>query len=78
MIPKTIKSAKIADALEKEITEMLKAGQDVHIPGIGRISVIQKAERAGVNPATGERITIAARRAPKLSPAPALKTVLNG
>lgn len=51
----------------------LAAGEEISLPGIGKFAVVQKPERQGRNPATGESITIAARRAVKFTAAKALK-----
>lgn len=75
-VPKTLK--KVKDDFVAEVTEMLKRGEEVAIPGIGTLSVIDKAERPGRNPFTGEAITIPAKKAPKFVPAGALKAAVNG
>ena len=46
--------------------------------GFGKFSVADRAARQGVNPATGEKIQIAASKAAKFSPASGLKNKLNG
>lgn len=51
------------DALEKVVGKELSSGGELTLPGIGKLSVAQKPERKGRNPATGESITIAARKA---------------
>ena len=40
------------------VQDELKAGGEVTLPGIGKLSVKHKAARKGRNPATGEEITI--------------------
>ncbi len=65
------------DSLNFVITESLAAGGDVTLPGLGKFSVKETAERTGRNPATGETITIAAKRGPKFSPAKALKDAVK-
>lgn len=67
----------IIDTLGTIVTEALVAGDDITLPGVGKLSVVQKAARTGRNPATGEEVKIAARRAPKFSAAKALKDALN-
>lgn len=64
-------------ALGEVVTDALKSGDDVALPGIGKLAVTQRAAREGRNPATGESIKIAAKRAPKFSAAKALKDALN-
>ena len=65
------------DAAFDAITGELAAGRDVAIAGFGKFSVSDRAAREGRNPATGERIQIAASRAAKFSAAAALKAQLN-
>ncbi|MCX7204770.1 MAG: HU family DNA-binding protein [Proteobacteria bacterium] len=61
-----------------EVTQnALAKGDEVSLPGLGKFSVIERAEREGRNPRTGETIKIAASRAPKFSPGKELKTAIN-
>jgi DNA-binding protein HU-beta len=55
------------------IEEGLAAGQDISITGFGKFSVSDRDARAGTNPATGERIEIAATRSPRFSAGAKLK-----
>lgn len=55
----------------------LKAGDEVTLPGLGKLTVKQKAARTGRNPATGEEIDIPAKNAPHFSAAKALKDAVN-
>ncbi len=59
----------LADIIHRE----LKAGRDVTLPGIGKLSVGHRPARTGRNPSTGEKIEIAAKRTPKFAAAKALK-----
>ena len=70
-----------ADAVETVldgITETLASGGDVSFTGFGKFSVSERGERQGVNPRTGERITIAAGKVPKFSAGAALKSRVKG
>ena len=64
--------------LIKEITDLLKAGEDVVIPGLGKFKVVSKAARTGRNPRTGEAVSIAAHKAVKFHQTSTLKAALNG
>ena len=66
------------DAAFETIADELAAKRDVAIAGFGKFSVSERSARPGVNPATGERIQIAASTAAKFSAAAALKKQLNG
>ena len=45
-----------------EIKEALSSGEEVKISGFGNFELIDKEERPGRNPKTGEEVTISARR----------------
>ena len=53
-----------ADA-KKAVSNALKSGDKVSLVGFGTFSVVEKAERMGINPATKESITIKAKKAIK-------------
>lgn len=59
------------------IRDSLKRGEKVVITGFGTFSVRNRATRPGRNPKTGERITIAARKAPGFTPGKTLKKVVR-
>lgn len=61
------------DAFVDTITKELKRKGRVQITGFGTFSVSKRAKRSGVNPRTGEKISIAARNVPKFTPGQALK-----
>jgi DNA-binding protein HU-beta len=60
------------------IEESLAAGEEISITGFGKFSVTHRSAREGVNPATGERIQIAASKAPRFSPGAKLKDAVKG
>jgi DNA-binding protein HU-beta len=47
----------------------LAAGEEVTLPGIGKLKVAVRPGRTGRNPKTGEALAIAAKRVVKFSPA---------
>ncbi|MBB4293775.1 DNA-binding protein HU-beta [Rhizobium leguminosarum] len=55
------------------------AGSDAEtsIPGFGKFKVKASPEREGRNPATGEKMTVAASKKLTFAPAKALKDALN-
>lgn len=67
----------VVESISAIISEALAAGDEVALPGIGKLSVVARAARTGRNPQTGEEVKIAAKRAPKFSAAKALKDALN-
>jgi DNA-binding protein HU-beta len=59
------------------IEEGLAAGEEIAITGFGKFSVAHRNAREGVNPATGERIQIAATKAPRFSAGAKLKDAVK-
>lgn len=49
------------------IIETLRKDEEVQLTGFGAFKVSKRAARVGVNPRTGEKITIAATRTPKFT-----------
>ena len=66
------------NALTEVVKETLQRGGDVAITGFGKFSVAERGPRQGVNPQTGERIQIAASKAPKFSAGADFKKALKG
>ncbi len=60
------------------ITNTLASGGEVNFTGFGKFSVAERGPRQGVNPRTGERITIAGGRVPKFSAGAGLKQKVKG
>jgi DNA-binding protein HU-beta len=77
-----IESKKAAsDAVEAvldTITSSLQNGDDVNFTGFGKFSVNERGPRQGVNPRTGERITIPGGKVPKFSAGAGLKSAIKG
>ncbi|HEV2601063.1 MAG TPA: HU family DNA-binding protein [Candidatus Babeliales bacterium] len=68
------------DALEAFITSVsaaLKQSKQVVLTGFGTFAVADRKKRTGVNPATGKKIEIAAKKAPKFRAGKALKDAVN-
>jgi DNA-binding protein HU-beta len=66
------------EAVLDNITDSLRSGDSVNFTGFGKFSVAERSQRQGVNPRTGERITIAGGRVPKFSAGAALKSKVKG
>lgn len=56
---------KALEAAVAAVKEALIAGDKVQLVGFGTFNVVERPEHAGVNPATGEKITIAAKKVVK-------------
>jgi DNA-binding protein HU-beta len=66
------------DAMLETIQDTLQRGSDVTFTGFGKFHVAQRNAREGVNPATGEKIQIAAARVPKFTAGSKLKSAIKG
>ena len=81
MAEKTGLSKKDAESALKAfidtVTDELKADGKVQLVGFGTFEAAERPERQGINPATKEKITIAAANVPKFKAGAALKNALN-
>jgi DNA-binding protein HU-beta len=71
-------AADAVDAVLDGIQDSLVSGDDVNFTGFGKFSVAERGPRQGVNPRTGERITIAGGKVPKFSAGAGLKGKVKG
>jgi DNA-binding protein HU-beta len=65
------------DAFLETIESALRRGSEVSFSGFGKFSVSNRGAREGRNPATGERIHIAATRVPKFTAGAGLKKAVK-
>lgn len=65
------------EAIFEAITERLKGGERVQVPGFGSFAVGTRDAREGRNPKTGATIKIAASRSAKFKQGKELKDSLN-
>jgi DNA-binding protein HU-beta len=63
--------------LQTTLEKAAATGEKVSVPGFFALSVGDRAEREGRNPATGETIKIAAAKTVKLTAGSALKDAAN-
>ena len=70
-------AADFIDILIKNITTALQNGEDVRLSNFGIFKVTQRKARTGVNPRTGEKIKIPAKKVPAFSPSKGLKEAVN-
>jgi DNA-binding protein HU-beta len=65
------------DAVLETIEETLKRGSEITFSGFGKFSVSERSAREGRNPATGEKIQIAASKVPKFTAGAGLKKAIK-
>ncbi len=70
-------AGEIVDTIFDEIQSTLAEGGKVDISGFGKFEVKVRPERMGINPATKERITVPASKAPAFKAAKALKEAVK-
>lgn len=66
------------EAFTEVVTETLVDGGSVNIMGFGKFEVKERAAREGVNPRTGENMTIPSMSVPKFSAGTLLKKAVKG
>lgn len=81
-IAKSTKMPKVAckDAVEAfihSISSALKQGKSVTLTGFGTFTVLKRKARTGVNPATGKKMQIPAKKVPKFRPGKELKSIVK-
>ena len=60
-----VDAKKALEATLEAITGAVKTGDKVALIGFGTFGVLEKGERQGINPATKQKITIAAKKVVK-------------
>jgi len=70
-------SSDLLESVLSYITESLSKGDTVKISSFGSFSVLQKGERIGRNPKTGEEVPILPRKVLVFRPSQVLKNRIN-
>ena len=71
-------ASEAVEAVLDEIAGALGSGEEVNFTGFGKFHVSERGPRQGVNPRTGERITIPGGKVPKFSAGAGLKSKVKG
>jgi len=72
------KSTELAEAILETMKMNLESDEDILISSFGKLSVNEKNERRGRNPATGNDLALGARRVVTFKCSPVLKEKING
>lgn len=75
-VPKA-EADRVIAAAANILTGAMRSGDSVNIPGLGIFTSKMRDAHPGKNPATGETITIPAKRVAVFKPAKQLKDALN-
>ncbi len=70
-------AADVVNSVFATIAETLTDGGEVSVSGFGKFEVSERSARQGINPATGEKIEIAASKAPKFKASKSLKDAVK-
>lgn len=70
-------AGRAVDAVLGAITDTLRQGGKVALPGFGTFSVVERAARMGRSPITRERIYIPAARVPRFRAGSGLKSAVR-
>ncbi|MFN3416504.1 MAG: HU family DNA-binding protein [Caldimonas sp.] len=70
-------AGRILETLLDAIVTTVKKGEAVTLPGFGSFKQHARAARNGVNPATGDKIKIAAAKLPKFTPGAGFKAAVD-
>ena len=68
-----VSASKVLEVFTQTITDVLKNGDQVVLPGFGSFSTSVRSARVGRNPQTGQTINIRAARVAKFKAGKALK-----
>ncbi len=85
LIEQMAKNTKLSKSTCKECLEaflttvstVLKQNKQVVLTGFGTFSVMKRKSRTGINPSTGKKMIIPAKKVPKFKPGKALKELVK-
>lgn len=72
-----VDAKKALEAVVKSVSDALIAGDKVSLVGFGTFSVVERAARPGINPATKQAISIAAKKVAKFKAGAELSASIN-
>lgn len=75
-VPKATSRAAL-EALAGIAANQLSSGEEITLPGIGKLKAVDRPARTGRNPATGAEIKIPAKRVVKFVPSKNLDETVN-
>lgn len=65
------------ESFVKAVGQSLKGGKPVALTGFGTFSVLKRKSRVGINPATGKKMQIPAKKVAKFKPGKALRDTVS-
>ncbi len=67
----------VVETFSKIFSNVLLSGEEVTIPGVGKLKVHTRPARAGRNPKTGEAISIPSKRVVKFIPSAQFEDLIS-
>jgi DNA-binding protein HU-beta len=67
---------KALESFIKSVGVSLKGGKSVVLTGFGTFSIMKRKSRVGINPATGKKMQIPAKKVAKFKPGKALRDMV--
>lgn len=67
---------KVLESFIKSVGATLKGGKSVVLTGFGTFSMMKRKSRVGINPATGKKMQIPAKKVAKFKPGKALRDLV--
>lgn len=74
---KVVEAKKNVEVFSKVVAAALLSGEEVTLPGVGKLKIKNRPARAGRNPKTGAAISIPAKRVVKFAASAEFATVFN-
>lgn len=65
------------EAFVRSVAQSLKGGKPVVLTGFGTFAVMRRKSRTGINPATGKKMQIPAKKVAKFKPGKALRDTVS-
>lgn len=71
-------AAEMYDDVFGTLADVIASGEEVAIPGLGRVKIAERAARIAHNPKTKDKIEVPAKKAPKFQFAKNIKEAVAG
>lgn len=71
-------AAEMYDDVFGALADVVASGEEVAIPGLGRVKIVDRAARKAHNPTTGEAVEVPAKKAPKFQFSKDIKEAVAG
>jgi DNA-binding protein HU-beta len=68
---------KALESFIRSVGQTLKGGKSVVLTGFGTFSLMKRKSRVGINPATGKKMQIPAKKVAKFKPGKALREMVS-